>query len=150
MYCIKYNQLSNRVKTMVNDIYPNLDVEDLFIAYEYGQDDKYIVCGCYSLERKNILTSSLFDSFLSTNIAYKETKDMDCYCITLAIEKFVTKSMLKDIFNIIALLLAKENETILVWLEYNGRLIFYPLTYDGYTNSGYPSFAENFADNWTR
>lgn len=155
MYCIKYNQLDNELKTWVSNSYPNVDLADKYIAYLYNQhNNEYTICGFFSIEEKNITASPLLDFVLSANTAYNEHsniedfKNIECFCVSnLKIRNNRTKEEVKDIFQTIALLLAKENETILVWLEHNGNLLFYNLTYDPNAIWGYPAFAEYFASN---
>lgn len=155
MYCIQYNRLDDNLKTMVKNSYPNVDFAYNYIAYKYSQlNDEYTICGFFSIEEKNITTSPLLNSILSANTAYDEHsniedfKNIECFCITnLEIGNNVTKEETKDIFQHIALILAKEINTIIVWLEHKGNLLFYNLTYDPNAIFGYPSFAEYFASN---
>lgn len=155
MYCIRYNQLDDNLKTMVKTRYPNVDFVNNYIAYKYGQlNDEYTICGFFSIEKNNLTASPQLDSTQSANYSYKEysnvedSSTIDSFCIkNLKIEDSITKAEVKDIFQSIALLLAKENNTIVVWLEHRGNLLSYSLTYDPNTTFGYPSFAEYFASN---
>lgn len=153
MYSIRHYLCNDKVKELAKGYYPNVDLSETFIMFDESSEGShriYVIYGYFSVEEKSI-TESIYYPTLQSPTTEGDTQldfsKMSCYCIDIVIRIPITKVQFVVTFNMLEFIYAKDDERVILWMEYQGRLLHHPIPQTSSIGIYHGALAEYFTEN---